>query len=67
MIRPPVFGAVHHVSFSIDELEPRNYETQSYRPKRPLYMWPLAAFALLVFAYHAIAGLIHSLRSEAHA
>ena len=22
MIRPPVFGAVHHVSFSIDELEP---------------------------------------------
>ncbi len=36
----------------LDELAPQNYESLSYRPKRPLYHWPLAgAMGLLTLFY----------------
>ncbi|MCZ6681357.1 MAG: VWA domain-containing protein [Candidatus Poribacteria bacterium] len=46
--------AVYH---KLDELAPQNYESLSYRPKRPLYHWPLgAAMSLLVVFYGLMLG-----------
>jgi Ca-activated chloride channel family protein len=41
----------------LDTLEPVEVETLSYRPRRPLYFWPLGLAVLLVFAYHLLMGL----------
>lgn len=38
----------------LDEIEPQEFETLSYRPKRPLYFWPLSAALLLLFLYHSL-------------
>ncbi len=41
----------------LDELAPLEFESSSYRPKRELFMWPLAGFLLLALGYHlAMAG-----------
>ena len=37
---------------SLDELEPLEFESSSYRPKRELFMWPLAAFLVLGLFHH---------------
>ena len=37
---------------TLDKLTPEKYETLSYRPKRPLFQWPLAAATLLLAGYH---------------
>lgn len=43
----------------LDELTPHNYESLSYRPKRPLYHWPLgAAIGLLALFYVVMFGWI---------
>jgi Ca-activated chloride channel homolog len=39
---------------TLDKLTPENYETLSYRPKRPLFQWPLGAATLLVIVYHCV-------------
>jgi Ca-activated chloride channel family protein len=41
----------------LDALEPVDLETLSYRPRRPLFFWPLGAGVLLVFGYHLLMGL----------
>ena len=41
----------------LDALEPVELETLSYRPRRPLYFWPLGLAVLLAFAYHLLMGL----------
>lgn len=33
---------------TLDRITPKNYKTQSYRPKRQLFMYPLGAAVLLV-------------------
>ena len=38
----------------LDELEPLDFESESYRPKRELFHWPLAAFLLLGLGYHLV-------------
>jgi Ca-activated chloride channel family protein len=35
----------------LDEINPRQVETQSYRPLRDLYSWPLAGAMLLTLLY----------------
>ena len=39
---------------TLDRITPQNFQTLSYRPKRPLFQWPLAGSALLVLGYHLI-------------
>jgi len=41
----------------LDALEPVELETLSYRPRRPLYFWPLGLAVLLVFGYHLLMAL----------
>jgi len=51
----------------LDALEKQDFKTLSYRPKRPLFQWPLGAAALLLFAWHIAAGLGATLRRRQHA
>jgi Ca-activated chloride channel family protein len=39
---------------TLDKITPQNFETLSYRPKRPLFMYPLAAATLLLIVYHLL-------------
>lgn len=39
---------------TLDRITPKNYKTQSYRPKRQLFMYPLGAAVLLVLAYQLV-------------
>jgi Ca-activated chloride channel family protein len=41
----------------IDRLESRELETASFRPRRPLFHWPLGAAVLLVLGFHAVMTL----------
>jgi Ca-activated chloride channel family protein len=50
----------------LDEIEPEEYETISYRPKNPLFHWPLGAALAVILVYHLAAGLI-SLRPKREA
>jgi Ca-activated chloride channel family protein len=40
----------------LDEIEKIAIETQSYRPRRPLFVWPLGAAALLLAGFYALMG-----------
>lgn len=42
----------------LDALEKQDFETLSYRPKHPLFQWPLGAALLLLFALHAASGMV---------
>jgi len=35
-------------------LEARELQTASYRPRRPLFHWPLGAVVVLLFAFYAL-------------
>jgi Ca-activated chloride channel homolog len=39
---------------TLDAITPQNQKTLSYRPKRPLFMYPLGAACLLLLAYHLL-------------
>lgn len=41
----------------LDRLEARELETASFRPRRPLFQWPLGAAMLLVFGFQAVMTL----------
>jgi Ca-activated chloride channel family protein len=41
----------------LDALEKLDFETLSYRPKHPLFQWPLGAAMLLLFTLHAAGGI----------
>ena len=42
----------------LDGLEQADVETLSYRPKRPLFQWPLGAALALLFGYHLLNALV---------
>jgi Ca-activated chloride channel family protein len=46
----------------IDAIEKREIETASYRPRRPLFFWPLGAAALLLLAFYATMTTLTVLR-----
>jgi Ca-activated chloride channel family protein len=37
---------------TLDRITPRNYKTQTYRPKHQLFMYPLGLGIVLVLVYH---------------
>jgi Ca-activated chloride channel family protein len=39
---------------TLDRITPQNHKTLSYRPKRPLFMYPLGAATVLLLAYHLL-------------
>jgi Ca-activated chloride channel family protein len=41
----------------LDKLESRELPAASYRPRRPLFQWPLGAALCLVFAFHGLMAL----------
>ncbi len=43
---------------TLDELNPQNYESQSYRPKHPLFFYPIGLAISLLTAYHFILFLL---------
>jgi len=47
-------GELESVYKEIDALEPQDFESFSYRPKRPLYHWPLGAALALLAAFHLL-------------
>jgi Ca-activated chloride channel homolog len=47
---------------TLDALTPQNHKVLSYRPKRPLFMYPLAAATLLLLGYHILMILTDLLR-----
>jgi Ca-activated chloride channel family protein len=60
------FGAdqkqLEQVYAELDRITPRNEKTLSWRPKRELFMWPLAAAVALVVAYQLAMALFTTLR-----
>ncbi|MEW6440292.1 MAG: VWA domain-containing protein, partial [bacterium] len=38
----------------LDEIEPEKIKTLSYRPRHPLFQWPLGAFLVTFLAYHLL-------------
>lgn len=51
--------SLREIYSTLDEMTPENYETFSYRPKIPLFHWPLgiAIFILLIFEFGMILWL----------
>jgi len=49
--------ALSAIYTELDALEKQDFETLSYRPKHPLFQWPLGAAVLLLFMFHALNGL----------
>ncbi len=49
--------ALEAVYDQLDKIEVQNYTTLSYRPTRPLFMWPLGTAFLLLVLYHLLMGL----------
>ncbi|MEN8194768.1 MAG: VWA domain-containing protein [Bacteroidota bacterium] len=46
----------------LDKLNPQNYDTQNYRPKHPLYFYPLGLAILLIVLYHFLLMLFVSIK-----
>ena len=42
---------------TLDEMTPQNYERHTYRPKRPMYFWPLGAAVGLLLLFYAVMAL----------
>lgn len=49
----------------LDRLEARELQTASYRPRRPLFQWPLGAVVALLFAFYGLMAARLLLRSLA--
>jgi Ca-activated chloride channel homolog len=47
---------------TLDHITPQNHKTLTYRPKRPLFMYPLGAAILILFLYHVLMMAISALR-----
>lgn len=41
----------------LEKLEPQEFETLSYRPKRALFHWPLGSAIILILGYHSLLAL----------
>ena len=46
----------------LDELNPQNYETLSYRPKHPLYFYPLGLAIIILTLYHFLMFVVVSIK-----
>ncbi len=46
----------------LDKMNPQNYKTQSYRPKHPLYFYPLGLAVILLISYHLIMMIFVSIK-----
>ena len=46
---------------TLDEMTPKNYETFSYRPKIPLFHWPLGVAMVLLLIYEVVMILLMSI------
>lgn len=46
----------------LDKMNPQNYKTQSYRPKHPLYFYPLGLAVILLISYHLIMMIFISIK-----
>jgi Ca-activated chloride channel family protein len=46
----------------LDAIEPQEINTLSYRPRTPLFQYPVGAATVLIFVYHLIMALAASLR-----
>jgi Ca-activated chloride channel homolog len=42
------------IYMTLDRITPKNYKTQSYRPKHQLFMYPLGAAVLLLLGYQVV-------------
>jgi len=49
----------------LDRIEERQFETQSYRPRRPLFHYPVGAAVLLMLGYHLLMFLSTLTRGKA--
>jgi Ca-activated chloride channel homolog len=50
---------------TLDRIEPEKVKTISYRPKYPLFQWPMGAFFLSFLAYHLLMAFIGYARRAA--
>ena len=53
----------------LDELEPLEFETLSYRPRRSLFFYPIGVFLVIYLIYHIIMAarsLFHGKEEQAH-
>ncbi|MHC4751945.1 MAG: vWA domain-containing protein [Planctomycetota bacterium] len=41
----------------LEQLEPQEFETLSYRPKRALFHWPLGSAIILILGYHSLLAI----------
>jgi len=57
-------GQLKEVYKELDKMQPVQYEEETYKPVKLLYMYPLAASLLLGFAFHFINGIINLFRSS---
>ena len=48
---------------TLDRITPRNYKTNSYRPKRQLFQYPLGAAVIVSLGYHLLSVAWRGLRS----
>jgi Ca-activated chloride channel family protein len=55
------------IYLQLEELEPLEFETLSYRPKRPLYFYPVGAFLILYIIYHLMMASRSLLRRKERA
>jgi Ca-activated chloride channel family protein len=58
--------ALQKVYEVLDQITPQNHKVLSYRPKRPLFMYPLAAATLILLVYHLLMLVVESLRRLTH-
>jgi len=56
--------ALDKVYETIDELEPIEFEDESYRPVKLLYYWPLAGALILAVLHQLISGIIVLIRNR---
>lgn len=50
-------ASLEEIYRTLDKLTPENFESLSYRPKTPLYQWPLGAAIFLLIGYHVVMTL----------
>ena len=51
---------------TLDAITPQNQKVLSYRPKRPLFMYPLAVATLILLAYHLLMLVVGWMRRIFH-
>ena len=49
-----LWGQIGEIYRRLDELEPVEFETLSYRPRRPLFIYPVGIFFVIYLTYHLL-------------